>query len=245
MTAILAAQTDGSRPDLDVGAVLGAMWRVLARRGLDLLVVGAPFVILPQVIAGFLPQNLEAVKLALGLPGVVFTGGASLIAYAELSGGSITSWKAIGGGLGRFGTLWAVGVLSGLAIGLGTILLVVPGLIAMIGWIPASATVMVENTGSTEALGRAWRRTQGVRWRLALLSLLVFVAVLLGFVVVLIADLAVMSTAGEAAMNQVSNLVVAPLYAFVVVALMTAFSTAVYAALRPAGAPAVVADVFA
>jgi hypothetical protein len=244
MTAILAAPA--AQPGLDMGWTIQAVLRVLWRRGLDLFVVGALFVILPQFLAAFLPQQLQSVSLVFGLPSLVFAGAASLITFAELTAAPrISAREAITRGAQRFGSLWAVGFISGMVIGVGTLLLIIPGLFALVSWIPATATVMVEGTTAMEALTRAWRRTRGSRWRLAGLSLLVLVALALAFVAIMLLDLVLFALFGQQTALTISDFAVAPFFAYAVVLLMTVFSAVAYTGLRPAAAAEPVAEIFA
>lgn len=55
-----------------------------------------------------------------------------------------------------------VSILSGLGTMLGLVLLIVPGILLVLRWMPAVALVLAENPiRATDALGEAWRRTQG------------------------------------------------------------------------------------
>lgn len=55
-----------------------------------------------------------------------------------------------------------VSILSGLGTVLGLLLLIVPGILLVLRWMPAMAIVLAENPiRSGDALGEAWRRTKG------------------------------------------------------------------------------------
>ena len=127
---------------LDIGWVVGATFRVLRTRAVDLLLVALPFVWLPSLITGFAPDN-RALQLLMNLPGLVFTGGASLITYQQLTGGlPVNASDATRAAVARFGTLWLVGIASGLMTLIGLVLLIVPGVIAALGFCAASSVVM-------------------------------------------------------------------------------------------------------
>ncbi len=231
MTAIAADFATAVR--LDVGDVLRSTLQVLRRRALDLAIVGGPFVVAPAFLVGLLPDELQTpASLGTGLFGIVFTGGASLITHQELTGRArIGGWQAILRASARFGGLWGVGVISGLAIGLGTLLLVVPGMIALVSLVPASAVVVVENKLATPSIERALELTRGSRWRLAgccaTVTAVLAVLALLFFGL----DIALFAAGGQRVADAGGRLI-SPLFSYAIVALMTVFSASAYTALR-------------
>jgi hypothetical protein len=61
----------------------------------------------------------------------------------------------------RFWAAVGLGILSSLGIGLGLVLLIVPGVILFARWSIALPVLLAEGTGITEALGRSWEETEG------------------------------------------------------------------------------------
>lgn len=78
------------------------------------------------------------------------------------------------GSAGRFGAYFGLSLLSGLAIVLGLVVLVVPGIVLIVRWLPAYAILLSENTRVTEALGQSWERTQSQFWPVLAAVLIVF-----------------------------------------------------------------------
>jgi hypothetical protein len=75
----------------------------------------------------------------------------------------------------RLGLLVASGLLVGLVVGLGTLLIIVPGIILLCGLIITTQVVILESPdGATAAMGRAWSLSRGFRWRIFLLLLVGF-----------------------------------------------------------------------
>lgn len=74
--------------------------------------------------------------------------------------------------------LLGLGILSGLAIGLGLLLLIVPGIILMIMWYVAAPSLVVEQLGVTGSMERSADLTRGARWNVLLL---VIIAGAIGF----------------------------------------------------------------
>ncbi|WFL77295.1 hypothetical protein P7228_15090 [Altererythrobacter arenosus] len=79
--------------------------------------------------------------------------------------------------------IWAyvgMAILSGLAIALGFVLLIVPGLILMVRWSAASGFLIGARRGVTESLGASWEATRGYSWPIFFAG----VVLLIGVVVV-------------------------------------------------------------
>ena len=76
-------------------------------------------------------------------------------AFIERSG------LASAGLVGGIGKYFGLSLLTGLAIGLGLLLLVIPGLFLFIRWLPSFAVALVDGEDITEAMGRAWDMTEG------------------------------------------------------------------------------------
>lgn len=62
--------------------------------------------------------------------------------------------------VGGFGTYFGIAILSGLAVVLGILLLVLPGLFLIVRWAPAYGYGLAETGGVTEGLGKAWEATE-------------------------------------------------------------------------------------
>jgi hypothetical protein len=63
--------------------------------------------------------------------------------------------------LGGFGAFFIAGLLTGLAMILGFVLLILPGIYLSARWTMVDAVVVAENRGATEAMRRSWEATQG------------------------------------------------------------------------------------
>jgi hypothetical protein len=239
---------DGAAPRIQIGWVVSSSLKVIFRRGLDLLLLALPLIFLPNVVIGLLPGELRVLSLGLGLPGLVFVGGATLISYRELAGETrLTVASAMGQGAQRFGSLWALAFVRNLALLVALLALLVPGLILMAGWMPATAIMMVEKKGSTEALGDAWRLTKGSRWRIAAVMAIQFAALALGALLLGAGTLVLALTLGRDAGASASQITLQPLFQVIFEVVLTVTSTACYVALRHGkqGAVGDVAEVFA
>ncbi|WP_318568403.1 hypothetical protein [Salinigranum marinum] len=76
------------------------------------------------------------------------------------------------------------GIAFALVVGLGTLLLVVPGIVAYVGLLFMVQFVAVENVNFLTAMRRSWRLTKGNRIRLFLLVVVLLVAIVVATFVV-------------------------------------------------------------
>jgi hypothetical protein len=73
----------------------------------------------------------------------------------------------------RYGAYFGLSLLSGLGIVLGIVLLVIPGIVLLVRWLPAYAILLSEDTDVPEALSQSWERTRSQFWPVLAAVLLV------------------------------------------------------------------------
>ena len=98
----------------------------------------------------------------------------------------------------RFGAAFGLNLLSGIAILVGLILLIVPGLMLFTRWAVALPAMLRENLGISEALGRSSELTAGNRWKILGLALLLWVPFMVAVVLV---SILIGAFAGETALS--------------------------------------------
>lgn len=130
--------------------------------------LGAMFV----VLMGFLLGYMVLAQLSLG---------ASILVVSQgYLGRDLSAGAAIKQTLGRLGLLLFSAILVGLVTGLGSMLILIPGIILFCGLSLTTPVVMLESPGnSTDAMGRSWTLTKGYRWRM-------FLVILVGVVLTLV-----------------------------------------------------------
>ena len=84
----------------------------------------------------------------------------------------------------HYGSAFGSAFLSVLGIGLGMILLVIPGLYVAARWSLANALVIGEGLGSTDSLRESWQRTQRHAWTIVVCYLLLGLVFLGGAIVI-------------------------------------------------------------
>ncbi len=152
------------------------------------------FVYLAGTIAVWTLIDLEVLGESMTIPGTVVD---VVLAYF-LTIGLLAKGGLLANGLkGTFGTYFLVSLVSGIAVLVGLVLLVIPGVILLVRWLPAYGIALGEDASATGALGKSWETTRGVFWTLFLamvfpiliIAMPFFLGVLEGFSQVTYGDL--------------------------------------------------------
>lgn len=251
----MSAVATAARQRLDIGKVTEDAFGVLADNWLPFLLAAVLLTGLPTIITG-LAQILSKANAAftlLSLLGSI----ANLVGLTILQGGLIYgSMRTLNGSPATLGECLRVGVktwlpmlglfiLMGLAVGLGFILLVVPGILLALRWSVAAPALVMEGRGIQDSMGRSAALTEGRRGSIFLLFLVLWI-------VVLVCEAAVFGVAGGfrglMTMPPIITLGVSPLLATLFNMVWPAVMAALFHQLRGAregGAPETLAEVFA
>ena len=112
------------------------------------------------------------------------------------------------------GTLIIAGILAGIAIAIGFVLIIIPGLILLTIWAVISPSIVVEGKGVFESFGRSRELVRGQGWQ-------VFGAIVLTFLIIIVVGIvasvigAAIGDAGLVILRAVGNVVTAPVWALV------------------------------
>lgn len=80
-------------------------------------------------------------------------------------------------GFARFGSVLLISILVGLAVFVGLILLIIPGIFLAVMFSVAIPALVVENRRGTDAMGRSWNLVKGHFWHALGLFLVTFIVV--------------------------------------------------------------------
>lgn len=168
----------------------GAIWQeTLAALRPDfwtLFAVVAPFTLLvgmalslfgpppPQKLEDLTPQNVLILGL---LPNIIGAIGQLAVVRLLLRPGE-TAGKALGAAFVGLPAWAGAALLTAAPVGIGLILLVVPGLYLMARLFLIAPVVMIERAGPVAAISRSWALTETSVWKLVLLFVLGGLAVL-------------------------------------------------------------------
>lgn len=94
-------------------------------------------------------------------------------AFQDMRGGPVSLSESVRAGFGRWLPLIGLSLCMGLAVAMGFLLLIVPGLILMTMWYLATPACMVERLGVSASFARSSALTKGHRWQVFGMILLI------------------------------------------------------------------------
>jgi len=118
----------------------------------------------------------------LGLTGILWgvltiLGQAAILygAVQKMRGQDFTIGASLGRGFGRFLPILGLFICLGVAVGLGFVLLVIPGVMLAVMWYVALPACVVERRGPIESLQRSGFLTKGNRWRIFGIAVVIYI----------------------------------------------------------------------
>lgn len=177
--------------DFQIGRVLSRTFGVLSRN-LASFLIAAAVIMIPVIVLSFYAGTPNYV-LAGREKGFLFGALVAIIPIictyllqAALVQGTITDLNgekanlgaALSTGFGLALPVCVIAILGLLGMMLGTVLLVVPGIILAVGWSVAVPVKVVERTSIKDSFGRSWDLTKGYRWKIFGLVLIYLLAII-------------------------------------------------------------------
>lgn len=180
--------TPSARPTIDIGAVLQTVVDTYGKT-YEVLIPAALIVFTPVAMITALTSGSALGGLLASLVG--------LVASASYSGLVVRTVQDVQDGRvdASLGQIFAsvtgvivplilVGLVMGLAVVIGLVLFIVPGLFVLTIWAVASPVVVVENPGVTAALGRSRELVRGNGWQVFGVIVAIFAVILVVSVVI-------------------------------------------------------------
>lgn len=213
---------------LEIGRVIQQTFEVLGRNFVTFLVLSVILTGIPTLIAGLLQMQANETDSATlwawfvttglisGVAALVLQGALTYGAIHYLNDRRVNVTESITIGLRSFLPLFAVGLLYGLAVALGSLLLLVPGIMIAVAWCVAVPVLIAERKPIMDTFGRSAELTRGNRWRIFGLFLIYVVAyVIIGAVIAALSgawqlvegDRDMATGPGEIAVNTVTNVI--------------------------------------
>lgn len=177
---------------VSIGRVIGRAFATISGNPVTTMGVAFLFSALPQTLVNLITRQLRAPDLTAmsTVTGIVITLASALmgLAFYAIVQGSLVRvtvdqeegrkaelGESIAAGLRVALPLILMTIVSGIAMMIGTILLVVPGVILFVMWSVSSPALVDERLGILSALGRSRALTRGYRWRIFGMELLLLV----------------------------------------------------------------------
>ncbi len=162
---------------LSLGEVLDVSFGLYRSRFASLLVVSVACQLAPSLLRVYfgsapmfqnVPLLLAYYALAIVLSAVGVAASTFIVSDAYL-GRQTSASAALGRAMSMIGRIIVVSMLTSLLIGLGFVLLIVPGVILLSGLILSTVVTVLETPeNSTAAMGRSWELTKGFRSKVLL-----------------------------------------------------------------------------
>ena len=210
-------------------------------------------VLLPGALVVFLPVALVAAAAAGSAGGGLLAALVAFVASVWFAGMVARTVQDVQDGrvdasLGELfssvtpvlGQLMLLGIVAGVAIGVGLVLLIVPGLILLTIWAVATPVVVIEERGALEALGRSRELVRGNGWTVFGVIVSIFAGLFVLSAVVGSIGAVGDSFALQFVVQLALNVAVAPVSALAITVLyfaLTGAEPAPVAASAPAGEP--------
>lgn len=161
------------------------------------IISAKPLIMVPQLIvlvptllgdalgASSALSPLRAIATILAaVASLVASGAYPSLVQTVLAGGELSPMDALGKAYRRFWTLLAAAIVVGLIVVLGTIALVVPGIIFLTWYVYTIPAVMLEDKGALEAMSASKAFGRDKKWK----TFLMFLTVAVGYLVASVVD---------------------------------------------------------
>jgi hypothetical protein len=142
---------------VDVGEMFGALGEQVRGNALTIILA----------VAGLTAANLALDQLSKDGSGTFFLSGLTALGaqYYVTRAALDRAGFLPEGRPGRFGSFWGMNILTGLAILVGCILLVLPGLYLLARWLIAAPVILAEDKTAGEGMRESWEMMGGSAWQ--------------------------------------------------------------------------------
>jgi hypothetical protein len=177
---------------MQAGAVIGKAWDMYKAHWRHLI----PIAFVVYVLVSLLILVLASlgwlgavVGFFVSIAGVFWLQGALVLAVDDVRDGraDLSISQTLDRVTPHIGTLALAGLLAGIAITIGFILLIVPGLFLLTIWLVIVPAIMLENCGVSESFARSQDLVRGYGWSVfgvIILTVLIFIGVGIAFGIV-------------------------------------------------------------
>jgi hypothetical protein len=184
---------------MSAGSILSEAWQLYKAHWRHLLPIAFVIYLVLSLVTLLLTALFGVVGALLGalvsIVGLFWLQAALVEAVADVRDGraDLSMGETIGRVKDRILPVGGAGILAGLAIGIGLILLIVPGLVLMTWWAVIVPVIVLERVGALDAFGRSRQLVRGHGWTvfgLIVLTILLLIgaSIVLGIVFAFLPD---------------------------------------------------------
>lgn len=195
------------------GAIIGEAWAIYRAHWRHLIAVAVVVYLAISALVLALAFLIGIFAAFVSLAGVFWLQGVLVKAVEDVRDGraDLTVRATLQSALPRINVLSATGLVASVAVGLGLVLFIVPGLVLLTFWAVVVPVVMLESTGVLRSFGRSQELVRGNGWNVFVVVVLTIVLVLAaGLIVGLLLEPVDPEWVESVAINVVANAVVAP-----------------------------------
>jgi hypothetical protein len=177
---------------MDIGSVLGESWELYKRFFTRFFAIAAVVFVVLDLVSAILNAVAGSsvvaalfwalVSLVLGIVGTFWVQGALVTAVDDVRDGraDLTIGETFERVAPRLPALIAAGIVAGIAIGIGFLLLIVPGLFLLTIWSLLVPVIVLESRRAGESFGRSQELVRGNGW--SVFGVVIIVVILSGIV---------------------------------------------------------------
>ena len=170
---------------MQAGAVIGKAWDMYKAHWRHLVPIAFVVYVLISLLIlllGTLGWLGALLGFVASIAGIFWLQGALVLAVDDVRDGraDLSLTQTLDRVTPHLGTLVAVGLLAGIAIAIGLVLLIVPGLYLMTIWLLIVPAIMLEDRGVGDSFGRSHELVRGYGWSVfgvIVLTVLIFIGV--------------------------------------------------------------------
>jgi hypothetical protein len=170
---------------MQAGAVIGKAWDMYKAHWRHLVPIAFVVYVLISLLIlllGTLGWLGALLGFVASIAGIFWLQGALVLAVDDVRDGraDLSLTQTLDRVTPHLGTLVAAGLLAGIAIAIGLVLLIVPGLYLMTIWLVIVPAIMLENRGVSDSFSRSHDLVRGYGWSVfgvIVLTFLIFIGV--------------------------------------------------------------------
>ncbi|HEX9039441.1 MAG TPA: hypothetical protein VF838_00290, partial [Trebonia sp.] len=172
-----------------LSGVLSEAWALYRRHAAHFIAISFVIFLVISVITALLSWALGTVGALIGLIfsmfGMFLLQAALVKAVQDVRDGraDLSLGETVSAAMPFLGSVAVASILASIGIGIGFVLIIVPGLILLTFWSLIVPEIVIGGAGAIEAFGRSWRTVRGYAWNVFGTFILVFLLLVAGGIV--------------------------------------------------------------
>ena len=172
-----------------LSGVLSEAWALYRRHAAHFILISFAIFLVISVITALLSWSLHTVGALIGLIFSVFGSfllqAALVKAVQDVRDGRVdlSLGQTVSAALPFIGSVAVASILASIGIGIGIVLIIVPGLILLTFWSLIVPEIVIGGAGALESFGRSWRTVRNYAWNVFGTYILVFLILIAGDIV--------------------------------------------------------------